>query len=100
MIHEYSLEGQPSVLITSFASSYAKVLDHLYGALGCLIKAHIHLYEMRSTASTVLGDVPRSLQPLLDLHRNRRRMLELARAELNVLEAIIREVRPLAPLNL
>lgn len=89
MIHEYSLEGQPSALITSFAS-----------ALGCLIKAHIHLYEMRSTASTALGDVPRSLQPLLDLHRNRRRMLELARAELNVLEAIIREVRPLAPLNL
>lgn len=82
-------------LITTFASSYAATLNHLYGVLECLIKTDIHLYNIRTSMSaTLLEDVGSSVQPFLDLHEERHHKLGLAGAEVNVSKAVIQEVRP------
>lgn len=84
--------------MTAFASVYAGFLNHLYSALEYFIKANIHLFELRTTVSGLLLDnLPRAIKPLLDLHENTRRMLELAESEANVLEAVIQEVSPHVP---
>lgn len=82
----------------AFASSYARVLDNLYGALGCYIKAEIYLFEIRTTASAAfLEDFSSSIQPLLDLCEGIRRRLELAKSEASLLEALTKEVHPPPP---
>lgn len=81
--------------MAAFASSYAGVLNHLFAALECFIKAEIHLFEIRTTGSAgLVEDLMGSIQPFLDLHEDRRRILGLAVSETNALEAVIREVSP------
>lgn len=86
-------EDRQSALVTTFASTYARLLNHLHGALGCFIKANIHLFEIRTTASISLFDDPSSaIQPVLDMHEDTRRMLGLAELEANALGPLIQEV--------
>lgn len=99
--HEYSPEGQSNTLTITLASSYARVMNHLYDALECFVKAHILLYEIRTSRSaTLLEDFSSCVQPLLDLREDTRQALELAESEANVAEALIKEVSPLETSNL
>lgn len=89
----YSPNGQSNTLMRTLVSSYARVMDHLYGALECFIKTQMYLYEMRTTGSaTLLEDLPSAIKPLMDLHEDTFRLLELAGSEANTPETLIQEV--------
>lgn len=103
MIHGNSPEEQavPLLVETTLASSHAKVMNHIFGALECAIKTHIRLFELRTiSCATLFEDFSGCVQTLLDLHEDMRRMLQLAGSEAGIMEAMIQEVNPLLLRNL
>lgn len=93
VIYGYRSGLRSNTTVATFASSYAKIMNHLYGALENSTKAQIHLYNIRTIEPAALHeDFASCVEPLPDLYEDIYQKLELARKEAVVLKTLIREV--------